>query len=171
MSAKAVNMTNSEDVEREIRRAAKRGATAVTARRQVTADAVEMTIARWQDALLQRKEVADWEAWAYRVGANAAKKLATHRGAAVESAVPLEHLAATDRPSATSPLSGTQRLRLRAQILDRKHHLVGRQLQVLLKLCEPGMSLHRAAKELGMPRFNVRRAFRSGLRRISAAPE
>ncbi len=161
--------------EAAIARAARRGAMAVTLRPQIIADAVAATLDRWHDALLRQHVVHDWSAWAARVASNASKKLArknSPRGGAARDATsadiaPQAARSEDDAEADESTRSrATLRRLLRAHLAQRRNLLRGRQLEVVSKLAKPGMSFHQAAKELGMPRFNVKRAFRSALRRL-----
>jgi DNA-directed RNA polymerase specialized sigma24 family protein len=129
---------------------------------------------QWESASMAGKEVKNWEAWIYRVAANAAKRLAArcnvsgaHPLATIEAAMDAGGDGTTD-PAATQAEShfGEWRQSLQRRLGELDPLLRGRQLEVLRKMAEPGMTFHRAAKELGMPRTNVRRAFRSGLRRL-----
>jgi DNA-directed RNA polymerase specialized sigma24 family protein len=157
-------MEELESIEGVVEAAAKRGATSVSSDRQLIADAMEHTRACWVTAVLREKHVADWGAWAFRVAANAAKRIrktrSKQRKAGLEEAVCL--LAPAKNPKSLVEL----RAKLRAKIIARKEKLIGRQCEVLLKLCEPGISYHRAAKELGMDRSSLRRSFRSGVKRM-----
>lgn len=145
-----------------MRAAATRGARSITSRTQVVADAVEVAMERWAAAAMSRKSILDWQAWVGRVAANAAKRLAT-----AARRVPLSpsRQAAAKIPLA-STLPALERRRLRRAILRRQEVLAGRQLEVVLKLCEHEMTLHRAARELAMDRANLRRTFRAALRRL-----
>lgn len=123
--------------------------------------------------MIRKKQVADWEAWAYRIGAHAARKLdsalADTANSSDQSPLRQDAVNATESHEEASELRSMRvaaKRVLRAH-LARKHNLLrGRQLEVVLKLAQPNMSLHRAAKEIGMARPNLRRAFRSALRRI-----
>lgn len=158
-----------------VRRAAARGARTATRSRQRCEDAVEITMQRWADATVRGKGVRDWQQWAFRVAANAALKLrGSHSVAPVDDQSPaavqaaLEALDAAhseDQAGVQSQLAGMRRM-LRARLALHRNLLRGRQFEVLAHMAKQGMTFHRAAKELGMARFNVRRAFRSGLRRL-----
>jgi DNA-directed RNA polymerase specialized sigma24 family protein len=151
-----------------VRQAAARGARSVTHLVQVIDDAVAIASERWEDAVLRNKSLVRLAAWAFRVGANAARRIlggtaVSLRGAsaAVEMASRADE--AVNREGIHPQLG---RMALRRRVLSAKKKLVGRQLEVVLKLCEPEMSFHRAAKELGMHRWSVRRSFFSALRRL-----
>lgn len=148
---------------RAIRAAATRGARSITSRSQVVADAVDVAMERWAAAAIASRPIVDWEAWVGRVAANAAKRLAA---AKKRVPVPLDHAAAQILVAATVP--ALERRRLRRAILRRQEVLTGKQLEVVLKLCEPGMTLHRAARELAMDRSNLRRTFRAALWRLDS---
>lgn len=55
--------------------AARRGAASVRAGAQVARAAEEETLLRYENAILFKKPIARLEAWAFRVAANAAKRL------------------------------------------------------------------------------------------------
>lgn len=152
-------------IEREVATGARRGARSASADRQVVEDAVESTQARFVDAVLGGKQIADWHAWAFRTAENAARRIGSRR----RSRHPLGLGANPPVETRTGDEGATvrkSRAELRRAILARKHRLIGRQLEVLLKLCEPGMSFHRAAKEIGMDRTALRRSFQSACERL-----
>lgn len=157
-----------------VRRAARSGARSVSRCRQHVEDAVAAALDRWEDALLQGKAIADCERWAYRVAANAALAIAARararreRDGAVDPGgidESLRQLLVQENED-LSPASSKRRV-LAAALARRGKKLRGRQLEVVLLPARPGMTFHRAAKELAMARFNVKRAFRSALRRLS----
>jgi hypothetical protein len=146
-----------------VERSARRGASAVTRDRQLIADAVTFALERWEDAALAGKHVANWSAWAQRIGANAARRLSGRRS----------RRAASHEPNVVSGEAGVrstaeQRAHLRAGLSVLGGLLRGRQRQVLEKLIEPDMTFHRAARELGMERHAVRRSFHSGAARLGS---
>lgn len=154
-----------------VRRAAARGARSVSRRRQVIDDAVQLTLEKWQLSLLRGRRPRHAESWAFRVGANAAMRIGAKK--LIESVDPREFL----HPLVTMVRGGAveslhhvgrevARSLLCAQLVVRQKWLRGRQFAVVQKLCEPGMSLHKAAKELGMDRSNLRRSFVRALRRL-----
>lgn len=164
-----------------IRRAARRGASSVTRSRQREADAVAYAVERWEDAVMRGKHVSHWGAWAFRVAANAARRPPARRREHTPSSSKKADsanfadaaLAAFD---AQDPIDEPQdsvhevaccRRLVRAHLAQRKNLLRGRQLEVLRKMAEPGMSFHLAAKELGMDRKSVRRSFHSGMARVA----
>jgi len=156
------------DVE-EIRRCALRGARSVTSRRQVVEDACDVAVQQWENAVLSRKAVEDWCAWVFRVGANAARRLAGCRQAgraATNLDVVLESAASWVESAGDAPLPAVDRAELREFVLGNKARFVGRQWEVLMKLTEGGVSVHRASRELGMDRKSLRRSFRTALKRI-----
>ena len=148
-----------------VRDAARRGAISVTTDPQVCADATEHAMACWVDAILRRKPVADWCAWAFRCAANAAKRMGRRRrdGRSMRLSEDVEE----PGPSEDRRTDPRTREALRQAILGARRFLRGRQSEVLLKLCEPGMSLHRAARELRMDRSALRRSFQTGMARLS----
>lgn len=157
-----------------VRRAAQQGARSVSRGRQCLADAVAATVDRWEDAVLRGRTIVDLERWAFRVAANSARAIAARarsrrerNGAMDPGAIdePLSRLLIQETGEA--PVGNAKRRVLHALLARRGKCLRGRQLEVVLLLARPGMTFHRAAKELAMARFNVKRAFRSALRRLS----
>ena len=63
-------------------------------------------------------------------------------------------------------ISTKERESLRCAILAKRDRLIGRQLEVLLKVLEPDMSIRLAAKELSMDRRSLRRSFYTGMKRL-----
>ncbi len=166
-------MEEDERMEEVIRRAAARGARTCTRSRQTIDDAARFAIERWEDAVIRKKHIADWEAWAYRIGTNAARKLGQVQADTGSSTAESALGQAAARPAQghedaaeTRSMRVTAKRILRAHLTRNQNLLRGRQLEVVLKLAQPNMSLHRAAKEIGMARPNLRRAFRSALRRL-----
>ena len=142
----------------------------MTFRRQLVVDAVDRVVTKWEDATLSGKVIKDWKAWAFRVAINAVKQIAAAHRKLIDP---------TDRALDAAELDGTTisgfqsrglgaatRRTLLAAIRERRDFLVGRQCEVMVKLCGSDMSLHRAAKELGMSRYNLKRTFQSGLKRL-----
>lgn len=153
-----------------VRRAALQGARSFTSRRQVVQDATTLTIERWEQATIRGKQVANWEAWAFRVAANAAKRaIIVLTTAQTNTSSGSEFI--SDAPPGHRRRNNLNRRRLREVIILNRHQLTGRQFEVALKLCEPGMSLHRAAKELLMDRRSLRRSFRSAIARLTKCRE
>ena len=156
---------------RRVERAATRGARSVTHRGQDVKDSVAIAIRQWEAAVIIGKPVADLESWAFRVGANAAKKACESCIQTVDTSL-LESrpVAVVDDDEVLESLPGRAAIRrlLRAALARRRKNLKGRQIEVVLKLAQPAMSLKRAAKELGMDPSNLRRAFRRALRRLRA---
>jgi DNA-directed RNA polymerase specialized sigma24 family protein len=157
-----------------IRRAAQRGARSATRKRQCQQDGVAAALDRWEDALLRGRAILDPERWAYRVAANEARSLAARApsrreldpaGALGEIDKQLNRLLHEDADRAE--IRTTRSRVIRALLARRRKTLRGRQLEVVMILARPGMTFHRAAKELAMPRFNVKRSFRSALRRLA----
>lgn len=62
--------------------AARRGASSVMRDSQMVADATEVALHRYEEALIAGKHVGNWLGWAFRTGANAAKKLGKASGGA-----------------------------------------------------------------------------------------
>ncbi len=151
-----------------VRDSALRGARSVTSRKQFVEDAVLQTLVQWEEAVLKGKKIGDLERWAFRVAANAAKR---SHGAKHVGVVGLLELGAgsgggSDEGSdSRSDVAGLRAV-LPTQLCRKKNLLRGRQLEILLKLAQPGMTQNRAARELGMDPSNLRRTFRSGLARL-----
>lgn len=170
-------MQPQEAIEERVRAAAKRGASGVTSSGQVIADAVDEAVRRWENAEMEKRTIGNWEGWSFRIGANAARKLQRKWLATQSDAKTLKgpssarqiawELSADEGLSDFRSRTASQRRILRAHLARKKNLLRGRQYEVVLKMLEPGMSYHRAAKDLGMERSNVRRSFRSALERIS----
>lgn len=149
-------------------RAAQRGARSITRNRQIIEDAVVVALQRWEQKLVRGLSVGDLGAWAYCVGANAARDLT--RKAATARVICSDR--AVDEPirePAPDAALAMQRGQLRVQARRRQHVLVGRQFEVVMMLCRPGVSLHMAARALKMDRANLRRSFRAALRRLAAS--
>ncbi len=148
-----------------IRMAAARGARSQTVHTQNVTDAIEATVEAWENKLMNCRAVRNWEAWAFRVAANAAKRAAARSPRAIS--IPSAG-AGQSPPGDHHGLDPTPALRrtLRLAIVSRGSRLIGRQLEVVLKLLEPQMSLHRAARELCMDRTALRRSFRTALARL-----
>lgn len=149
---------------RTVRCAAQAGARTITTLRQVVEDASDSAVERWERQVMAGKQPRDIERWAFRVGMNAARSglgclTAAEVGQLHKNTESLDFASAAGIPGAARRL-------LRAQVARQRKKLRGRQMEVALKLCEPGMSLHRAARELGMDRSNVRRSLRSALERL-----
>lgn len=168
-------MQHSESMQAALR-GASRGATSATSSRQTRADAIAIALERWETAILRSKHIVNVERWAFRVAANAARRL-TKRHEIPVGTMPQERDSREGprTPSASESVHGSPpptKMPSRHELLTVLHRLGkflrGRQLEVALKLAERGMTLHRAAKELAMHRCNVRRAFRSALRKLAS---
>ncbi|MBX3465062.1 MAG: sigma-70 family RNA polymerase sigma factor [Planctomycetes bacterium] len=126
-----------------------------------------LAVEQWENAILAGKQVGNWLRWASRVAANAAKRLAPRSSMQRRGA-----LSSVDaQPPETRFVPQASRRALLAALAQRNDRLRGRQFEVVCVLAREGMSIHRAAKELCMSRFNLRRAFRSALRRLSTPPK
>lgn len=73
---------------KQVRQAATHGAASITKVRQIIADAADSAVARFGEAILRGKPVEDWSAWAFRVGANAAKVIGAAGRRRGETALP-----------------------------------------------------------------------------------
>ncbi len=117
-------------------------------------DAVDATRSIWIRRILEDDEPADASAWAFRVAVNHVKRVGSGALAYAEAGL------AVDEQSGSVPGS---REKLRSRFRHMRKKLTPVQARVVEKLAEPGMSKHRAAKELGMDRSNLRRAFQRAL--------
>ena len=152
---------------KQVRQAATHGAASITKVRQIIADAASSAVPRFGDAILRGKPVEDWSAWAFRVGANAAKVIGAAGRRRGETALPPQLDDSPKFHSGTRRVTDREREAMRAEILAKKSVLIGRQVEVLLKLTEPNMSLHRAAQEIGMDRTALRRSLKAGMARLA----
>lgn len=147
--------------------AARRGARSVGATAQIAADAAERTFVAWTAAVLRDRSILDVQAWAFRVGANAARRIAgheaKHRGLRARAV-----LAANRSGGAHAAFGNRERARLRALLAAHGNALRGRQAEVLEHLIQTKASFHAAARALGMDRTSLRRSFQSGLQRLRA---
>lgn len=158
-----VAMTSLDQQLQLVRAGAAAGARTVCQQRQAIDDAISQAVEQWEKACMQARPIGDWFAWARRVGSHAAKR------AAKRDRVVLLDARLRDPVSAQfGGIAADERECLLAMLADRGRCLRGRQFDVVMKLIEPQMSIHRAAKELGMARFCVRRSFRSALQRFRA---
>jgi DNA-directed RNA polymerase specialized sigma24 family protein len=156
----------------EVRRAASCGARTVTSDQQVVEDSAVRALEQWEDALLRRKSIGNMVAWAFRVGANAAKCLLRRKSA--ERVVEAEADLASARSNAGSDAETEAHLAackktMLANLARRKNLLRGRQLEVLAAMAEPGVTQRHAAKSLLMDHSNFRRALKSALARLRQA--
>jgi RNA polymerase sigma factor (sigma-70 family) len=162
-----------EGLIRQIERAAAKGARSVCRSRQVVTDAAARTIERWEEAVVKNKRIERLMAWAFRVGANAARRIAGRRPCKIAAAQTLDPTSAQSMPDDI----GQQDVRevLRSQVLthleSHRSRLRGRQHEVLVALHRAEGSIHQAAKALGMQRYNVKRALKSALRRLRSGDE
>lgn len=138
---------------------ARRGAMAVTHSAQVVRDAVETTVVRWYSVAMHGRHPGSLMAWAYRVGANAAKKAGASRASSRKWTRLPEELAWNEDGAGLPAglIEAIEHIRRLARSFR------GRQYSVLRKMAEPGMTLHRAARDLRMDRHSLRRSFHSGL--------
>lgn len=143
--------------------AARRGARSASRRKQVVQDAIDETLHRWTTRTLAGRAVHDAERWACRVAANLAKRLGKAASKA-NTSDGLEQLAG----AASNALAGANSL-AHMRLADHpgwKKKLTKKQAAVVAKLLEPSMSLHRAAKELGVDRTSLRRTFNRACARL-----
>lgn len=158
------------DAANVVRRAALRGARSVSNRRQVVEDAVLRTVERWEEAVLKGKQLPGLSAWCFRVAANAARRSLSGRvrrfGEGEDVVTPTSVARDGEEASGNLGFDAGFRRTLLANLKRLENLLRGRQYEVLRKMAESGMTQARAAKDLGMDRANLRRAFRSGLARL-----
>lgn len=147
--------------------AARRGARSVGATAQIAADAAERAFVAWSAAVLRNRSILDANAWAFRVGANAARRIAGH-GAKHRGSRVLAVLASNRSGGAHAAFGDRERARLRALLAAHGNALRGRQLEVLEHLLQAQASFHAAARALRMDRTSLRRSFQSGLQRLRA---
>lgn len=160
--------------EHAVANAARRAARRVTRRDQLVDDVVEEVVQQWRMRVAAGAPIVADAPWAYRVASNLVKRWAT-RGPArcLRDGVAMDDLTAEDSLEESAMLGMTpgQRRLLRASIARRKNRLTQKQLAVVRTLCEPGMSLHQAARQLRMDRSNLRRVFRRALLRLRRGSE
>lgn len=148
--------------------AARRGARSVGATTQVADDAAEHAFVAWTAAVLRDRAIVDVRAWAFRVGANAARRLAGQRARLRTSATRAPRQAAA-AGGAHALFGARDRARLQALLAAHASAFCGRQLEVLEHLLQTQDSFHAAARALGMDRSSLRRSFHSGLQRLRTA--
>ena len=156
-------MDDAEATLQRVQLGARSGARSVVRASAIVQDAVLEVLSRWENAMLARKRIQNVHGWAFRVAANAARRLlADRRWTQLRG-----HEVAPEPDGNEEPTLGASRRKtLRMQLGRARGKLRGRQLEVIRKMLEDGMSYRRAARELGMTPGNVRRSFRSGLARL-----
>jgi DNA-directed RNA polymerase specialized sigma24 family protein len=169
-------METQQDILTAVHRAATKGARAITTNVQVVADAAQAAIERCEDALLTKKCVRQWQAWAFRVGANAAKRL-LRRHRMVSCLAPGRD-AARLRDSAMAngeSVAGNDNCprftaqRVLAELRRLSVPLRGRAEDVVRKLFEPDMTVRQAARDLATTPYAVRRTLASIANRVRMA--
>ena len=113
---------------KQVRQAATHGAASITKVRQIIADAADSAVARFGEAILRGKPVEDWSAWAFRVGANAAKVIGAAGRRRGETALPPQLDDSPKFHSGTRRVTDREREAMRAEILAKKSVLIGRQV-------------------------------------------
>jgi DNA-directed RNA polymerase specialized sigma24 family protein len=149
---------------------AREGARAASARRQVVEDAVLKVVELWENrATGGGFPIHDLAGWAYRVGRNAARRLGRAAGRTPPTSAPRACEPEVRDAHADEHADGV-RATLAAALAA--GHMTERQRAVVSKVLEPGMTLHRAAKELEMDRSHLRRTLRRAARTLArdAAP-
>jgi DNA-directed RNA polymerase specialized sigma24 family protein len=146
----------------------------------VVEDAAEQAVARWEERLLRGLAIENATAWAFRVAANAAKRLGKQgrrhgaglgvggeldpqRGAFAGTGKRVE---GSDHGNVGIRAMALGRSELRRWVKRCRAKLTKVQFLVIMQLCRPGISIHHAAKALSMDRANFQRTFRRALRAI-----
>jgi hypothetical protein len=148
----------------EVRRAAERGASTRSHFRRAIHEAGEKAVEAFEMVVLAGRSLGDASHWAFRVGqhaAIAASKLARRHECLAE-----HHRVA--RPPGEAP---AEHLRHRSLPQGWETRLTKKQLLVVTKLLEPGVSLGRAAKDLAMDRSGMRRTFHRAIARLARLAE
>ena len=143
----------------------------MTRDRQLIDDATESAVAKWGLAITRGKRIQNWVAWAFRVGQNAAKRLGAKRVLVLDASVvevgadPVSVELDSHDPEWVANL----RELLGAALALVPRVLTPTMLVVVEKICEPGMTKHRAARELGMDRTSFKRSLARATRRLRLA--
>ncbi|MBL8747565.1 MAG: hypothetical protein JNK78_00285 [Planctomycetes bacterium] len=141
--------------------AAKRGAMHLTRNHQIVSDAADDTVRQWEQAILSGKTIQSLAAWAFKVAQHRVRRLGGRRGTLTLDAGDLDG----SHPGAPydGPLPAGEQREIRAALVEMRLRLRGRMFEVVSKLLEPDMSLHRAARDLGMDRKSLKRSFERAL--------
>ena len=165
-------MMESTEELRTILEAAARGARSVLRAGEGAEDAVQEALMRWFVRWAEGRAPTDHEGWMYRVGANEARRWLSRERRARRSDLPVEELveACAVEGDAGLALGWTGRAVL--EVFGSL--LTARQREVVRGAIEPGISMHEAARRMGMDRSTFRRElFRAGarIRRKMAPPK
>jgi hypothetical protein len=142
----------------EALRAARRGAKSATSSAPLVDFAVEITLERFENAVLRDKTIGSPAAWAFRVARNVVLRVGLQRTRQSGQG------ASEDR---SDSLPAGLRAQLQAWLREHRASLTAKQFEIASVLAG-GLSLHQAARKLGRDRTNLRRMFRAVLRRLAA---
>lgn len=152
--------------------AAVRGARSVLGAGEGVEDAVQEAMMRWLVRWDEGRAPTDHEGWMYRVGENEARRWRARECRAKRSEMPVEELVDA------CAMDGDARLALwwtgHAVLEAFASLLTARQREVVQATIEPGISMHEAARRVGMDRSTFRRELlRAGarIRRRMAPPK
>lgn len=155
-----------------MKEAAARGARSVLGAHAGAEDAVQEALKRWLVRWAEGRAPIDSEGWLYRVGENEARRWLARERRDKRSEVPVEDLAEA------SAVDGDARVALRwtgrAVLEVFGSLLTARQREVVQAAIEPGISMHEAARRVGMDPSTFRRElFRAAarIRRKMALPQ
>ncbi len=163
-------MMESTEELRTMLEAAARGARSVLRAGEGAEDAVQEALMRWFVRWTEGRAPTDHEGWIYRVGENEARRWLARERRARRSALPVEDLVEA------CAVEGDAGLVLRwtghAVLEAFGSLLTARQREVVRAAIEPSISMHEAARRVGMDRSTFRRGLlRAGARiRRSMAP-
>ena len=166
-------MVESTEEFRTMMEAAARGARSVLRAGEGAEDAVQEALMRWLVMRTEGRAPTDHEGWMYRVGQNEARRWLARERRAKRSELPAEVLVEV------CAVEGNAGLFLRwtgHAVLDAFGSLLtARQGEVVRAAIEPGISMHEAARRVGMDRSTFRRALnRAGgriRRRVDLSPD
>jgi RNA polymerase sigma factor (sigma-70 family) len=165
-------MVESTEEFRTMMEAAARGARSVLRAGEGAEDAVQEALMRWFVRWTEGRAPTDHEGWMYRVGKNEARRWLARERRAKRSELPAEVLVEV------CAVEGDAGLLMRwtgHAVLDAFGSLLtARQREVVRAAIEPGISMHEAARRVGMDRSTFRRALnRAGgriRRRVDLSP-
>lgn len=149
----------------QVQRAARRGAKSMTESPALIDLAEEEAIHGFEQAVLAGRAICNLASWAFAVGKNAVRSHSRTRGRPAK----LDADRLVDAHPASGPQGGpppVSRRRLGTWLRRHREHLRGNQFKVCQVLAA-GASYHAAARLLGMDRTNLKRTFRSALRRLA----
>jgi hypothetical protein len=141
----------------------------VTKKIQVVRDAEEQAGAIFVRRVIAEEDgICDFESWAFRVGANAARRIAGESEAVLSGASGLEDAVASSVAGDEVSLDIRDHER-RASLARVKEILTAHQFMIVSVLMRPGMTQGRAAQLLELDRRNLARTFARALARIEEA--